>query len=74
MLPKSACNVNKCEIAVILKLTPRGDVEPLPFIVIAFCPSHPAAAQIRGIPARRLPSHFRGSSRALQRGVALRRE
>ncbi|KAK8827378.1 hypothetical protein WA538_003341 [Blastocystis sp. DL] len=33
MLPKSACNVNKCEIAVILKLTPRGDVEPLPFIL-----------------------------------------
>ena len=33
MLPKKACNVNRCEIATIMKLTGKGDVEPLPFIV-----------------------------------------
>lgn len=33
MLPKKACNVNKCEVARIMKLTSKGDVEPLPFIV-----------------------------------------
>ena len=33
MLPKKACDVNRCEVARILKLTGSGDVEPLPFIV-----------------------------------------
>ena len=33
MLPKKACDVNKCEVARIMKLTSKGDVEPLPFIV-----------------------------------------
>ena len=33
MLPKKACNVNKCEVARIMKLTSKGDVEPLPFII-----------------------------------------
>ena len=33
MLPKKACDVNRCEVARIMKLTSSGDVEPLPFIV-----------------------------------------
>ena len=33
MLPKKACDVNRCEVARIMKLTSKGDVEPLPFIV-----------------------------------------
>ena len=33
MLPKKACDVNRCEVARIMKLTSAGDVEPLPFIV-----------------------------------------
>ena len=33
MLPKKACDVNKCEVARIMKLTSKGDVEPLPFII-----------------------------------------
>ena len=33
MLPKKACDVNRCEVARIMKLTGQGDVEPLPFIV-----------------------------------------
>lgn len=35
MLPKKACDVNRCEVARIMKLTSKGDVEPLPFIVIS---------------------------------------
>ena len=33
MLPKKACDVNRCEVARIMKLTSKGDVEPLPFYV-----------------------------------------
>jgi len=33
MLPKKACDVNRCEVARIMKLTSKGDIEPLPFIV-----------------------------------------
>ena len=32
MLPKKACDVNRCEVARIMKLTSSGDEEPLPYI------------------------------------------
>lgn len=61
MLPKKACDVNKCEVARIMKLTSKGDVEPLPFIV---------PRKFEGYQPDVYPPSYAGIPALSQRGVA----